>query len=77
MYSLSPQDDGGPAACLAFVLIDGLGDTNVLQLGRRTPLQAANIPVLDGVAGDCLLYTVALPCLMSLSQHFLASKFIV
>lgn len=36
---------------LAFVLIDGLGDTNLKQLDHRTPLQTADTQTLDGIAG--------------------------
>lgn len=61
MPCISSQAPAYPATRLAFVLIDGLGDTNVSQLGDQTPLQAANTPILDGVAGDVLLFT-AEPC---------------
>ncbi|KAL4448400.1 hypothetical protein ABPG75_005619 [Micractinium tetrahymenae] len=45
----------GPAAPgeperVAFVLIDGVGDVTIPQLGGRTPLQAASLPHLDAVA---------------------------
>lgn len=36
---------------VAFVLIDGVGDVTIPQLGGRTPLQAATLPHLDAVAG--------------------------
>ena len=36
---------------LAFVLIDGIGDVVVPNLGGKTPLQAAHVPVLDAIAG--------------------------
>ena len=61
MPCISSQAPADPATRLAFVLIDGLGDTSVSQLGDRTPLQAANTPILDGVAGYFLLFT-AEPC---------------
>ncbi|KAK9841920.1 hypothetical protein WJX84_012378, partial [Apatococcus fuscideae] len=48
------QDHPLPVTRLAFVLIDGLGDTNVSQLNHQTPLQAACIPTLDGVAAHGL-----------------------
>lgn len=37
---------------MAFVLIDGVGDVTVPQLGNRTPLQAADVPHLDAIAGQ-------------------------
>lgn len=37
---------------LAFVLIDGVGDVTVPALGFRTPLEVANIPTLDAIAGE-------------------------
>lgn len=36
---------------LAFVLIDGVGDVALPELGNRTPLEAAHTPHLDEVAG--------------------------
>jgi 2,3-bisphosphoglycerate-independent phosphoglycerate mutase len=36
---------------LAFVLIDGIGDVALPQLEDLTPLQVANTPVLDSIAG--------------------------
>ena len=44
-----------PAKCspsgIAFVLIDGVGDVNIAELGFLTPLQAASTPTLDANAG--------------------------
>ena len=40
-----------PTAGLAFVLIDGLGDVSIPELGDRTPLEAAHCPNLDAIAG--------------------------
>ena len=37
---------------IAFVLIDGIGDINVPHLANMTPLQAANTPTLDAIAGE-------------------------
>ena len=39
------------ATGLAFVLIDGLGDVSIPDLGNRTPLEAAHCPYLDAIAG--------------------------
>ncbi len=36
---------------VAFVLIDGLGDVSIPELGNRTPLEAAHTPHLDAIAG--------------------------
>ncbi len=36
---------------IAFVLIDGVGDVTIPQLGNRTPLEAADVPHLDAIAG--------------------------
>jgi len=36
---------------LAFVLIDGIGDISIPELGNRTPLEAADTPHLDRIAG--------------------------
>ncbi|PPD73154.1 hypothetical protein GOBAR_DD29928 [Gossypium barbadense] len=36
---------------VAFVLIDGLGDVSIPKFGCKTPLQAANVPNLDAIAG--------------------------
>lgn len=46
---------------LLYVCLDGLGDDPVPSLGNRTPLEAANTPVLDRLARDGsvgLVYTV-------------------
>ena len=37
-------------AGLAFVLIDGVGDVGIAELGGRTPLQHAEVPFLDAVS---------------------------
>lgn len=39
-----------PRKRVAFVLIDGLGDVSLPRLGYKTPLQAAKLPNLDGIA---------------------------
>lgn len=39
---------------LLFILIDGIGDIAVPELGGQTPLQAANTPWLDRLAGTVL-----------------------
>lgn len=36
---------------LAFVLIDGVGDVSIPQFGFKTPLQVADVPHLDAIAG--------------------------
>ena len=40
-----------PPERVAFVLVDGIGDVTIPQLGNRTPLQAADVPHLDAIAG--------------------------
>jgi len=37
------------------IIIDGMGDRPIIELGDKTPLQAANLPVLDRLAteGQC------------------------
>ncbi len=40
-----------PTMGLAFVLIDGIGDVSIPELGNRTPLEAAHCPNLDAIAG--------------------------
>lgn len=37
---------------IAFVLIDGLADIHIPALGSLTPLEAADTPTMDQVAGD-------------------------
>jgi len=37
---------------VAFILIDGLGDTGIPQLQGRTPLQAASTPRMDQLASS-------------------------
>lgn len=39
---------------LAFLLIDGIGDVSIPELGNRTPLEAAQCPNLDAIAGPSL-----------------------
>ena len=36
---------------IAFVLIDGLGDIHIPALASLTPLEAADTPVMDAIAG--------------------------
>lgn len=43
----------GEPESVVFVLIDGVGDVGVPELGGRTPLQAARTPFLDAIAGEC------------------------
>ena len=40
-----------PPRRVAFVLIDGIGDISIPELGNRTPLEAAHTPHLDAIAG--------------------------
>jgi len=40
-----------PRRRLLWLLVDGLGDTAVPQLGHRSPLEAAATPMLDQLAG--------------------------
>ena len=47
--------------CL-FVLVDGIGDVSVSQLGDRTPLQYADIRHLDSLAGLYHLLSVLVFC---------------
>lgn len=56
---------------LAFVLIDGVGDVTLSELGNRTPLEAAHTPHLDEVAGVC---TCELQSIM-LQRRFVAPCF--
>ena len=41
-----------PRQKLLLVLIDGLGDVAIPQLDYKTPLQVANTPWLDRLAGN-------------------------
>lgn len=38
-----------------FIMIDGLGDLSIADLGFQTPLQAAETPNLDRLAADGLV----------------------
>lgn len=38
----------------AFVLIDGLADIHIPALANLTPLEAADTPTMDAVAGNTL-----------------------
>ena len=55
-------------AGLAFVLIDGVGDVGIQQLGFKTPLQQARVPFLDAVSGWsactllCISPSLPYPC---------------
>lgn len=53
---IRPGDRMAPAEPerLAFVLIDGVGDVSIPQFGFKTPLEVANLPHLDAVAGASL-----------------------
>lgn len=37
---------------IAFVLIDGLADIHIPALASLTPLEAADTPTMDAIAGD-------------------------
>ena len=37
----------------AFVMLDGIGDVNIPDLGSMTPLKAARTPTMDAIAGAC------------------------
>jgi hypothetical protein len=54
-------EDGGflMGRKVAFVLIDGIGDVSIPALGGKTPLEAAQTPFMDAIAGTSL----PLPCL--------------
>lgn len=39
---------------VAFVLIDGLADIHIPALANLTPLEAANTPTMDAIAGKLL-----------------------
>lgn len=39
---------------IAFVLIDGLADIHIPALANLTPLEAANTPTMDAIAGTLL-----------------------
>ena len=41
---------------IAFVLIDGLADIHIPALANMTPLEAADTPTMDAVAGKSCLY---------------------
>ncbi len=47
----TPPPAAAAAERVLFVLIDGVGDVHLPQLGHRTPLEAARTPFLDAVAG--------------------------
>ena len=34
------------------VMVDGLADVSLLQLGNKTPLETAHTPYLDAIAGN-------------------------
>ena len=34
------------------LIIDGMGDRPIIELGDKTPLQAANLPVMDRLAQE-------------------------
>ena len=40
-----------PEHRLVFLLVDGIGDVNLPQLADMTPLQVADTPIFDAVAG--------------------------
>jgi 2,3-bisphosphoglycerate-independent phosphoglycerate mutase len=35
---------------VCFVMVDGIADTSISELGRKTPLQFANTPTMDYIA---------------------------
>lgn len=53
------QDEGASGSMaarrVAFVLIDGVGDVTIPDMGDMTPLQAAETPGLDAIAGNAML----------------------
>lgn len=40
---------------VVFVLIDGLADVSLHELGHKTPLEAARTPAMDAIARMCLV----------------------
>ena len=50
-----------------FVLIDGVGDVNLKELGWRTPLEYASTPFLDAFAGTVTFHP-PLPNLKSVTH---------
>ena len=65
-----------PTTGLAFVLIDGIGDVSIPELGNRTPLEAAHCPNLDAIAGSssctqhCVMQTTSPSDPASTNQAF-------
>lgn len=51
MNAGNPKQWKHPSRRTAFVLLDGIGDVNIPDLAGLTPLQAANTPTLDTIAG--------------------------
>ena len=50
-----------PALKLLYIVIDGMGDLPIAELGNKTPLEAAATPNMDALAGNGqtgLMYTV-------------------
>jgi hypothetical protein len=47
---------------IVFVLIDGLADVSLSSLGGRTPLQAAQTPAMDALAGASISRSFVIPC---------------
>ncbi len=47
----SSQEDVNQECRTAFVLLDGNGDVSLPQMGNLTPLEAADTPTLDAIAG--------------------------
>ena len=49
-----------PEHRLVFLLVDGVGDVNMPQLADMTPLQVADTPIFDAVAGALEKFVVKL-----------------
>ena len=58
----------------AFVLLDGIGDVNIPDLGNISPLTAAWTPTLDAVAGECSSVFLILACLQATVLHITSRK---
>jgi hypothetical protein len=56
-------------ARVVFLLVDGIGDVSVPELGDRTPLEVAHIPHLDAVAGETLVSRGSKPSMATSGQR--------
>lgn len=52
---------------IVLLIIDGLGDVTIPDLGDRTPLEVAHTPCLDAIAGQAMCVVIYDFCL----QNFL------